>query len=102
MQTESCLFFFLRPHTAFIFVWNILGIYSKYSLQFSLTFIFKDTLKKKTCKTGSNMATARKENRINQSPQLYIRSRASFPSQGRFLTTLHDSLHRLAKGIAEV
>lgn len=46
MQTESCLFF-LRPHTAFIFVWNILGIYSKYSLQFSLTFIFKDTLKKK-------------------------------------------------------
>lgn len=47
------------------------------------------------------MAGRMEENTINQSPQISVRSRGSFPSHVRFLTTLHDSLHLVGR-VSEV
>lgn len=47
------------------------------------------------------MAGRMEEKTINQSPQISVRSRASFPSHVRFLTTLHDSLHLIGR-VSEV
>lgn len=91
-----CLFF-KKGHIQLSFSYGIFQIF--YSVQLNLHF---QRYLKKPFKTRSNMARRMKGYRINQSPQIYVRGRASFPLQVKFITTLHDSLHLVWRGVSEV
>lgn len=91
------LLFLKKGHIQLSFSYGVFQIF--YSVQINLHF---QRYLKKTFKTGSNMARRMEGYRINQSPQIYVRGRASVPSQVKFITTLHDLLHLVWRGVSEV